>query len=45
MSDSRRQPPKWPTSGYRSMEYDNPGDPYKETEELIAKTLAVPSQR
>jgi sugar phosphate isomerase/epimerase len=26
--------------GYLSMEYDNPGDPYKETEELIAKTLA-----
>ena len=22
------------------MEHDNPGDPYKETEELIAKTLA-----
>ena len=26
--------------GYLSMEHDNPGDPYKETEELIAKTLA-----
>jgi len=25
--------------GYLSMEYDNSGDPYKETEELIAKTL------
>ena len=26
--------------GYLTMEHDNPGDPYKETEELIAKTLA-----
>ena len=26
--------------GYLSMEYDNPGDPHKETEEPIAKTLA-----
>ena len=25
--------------GYLSMEYDNSGDPYKETEELIAKSL------
>ena len=25
--------------GYLSMEYDNSGDPYKETEELIARTL------
>ena len=25
--------------GYLSMEYDNSGDPYKETEELIAKTM------
>ena len=25
--------------GYLSMEYDNSGDPYKETEDLIAKTL------
>jgi sugar phosphate isomerase/epimerase len=25
--------------GYLSIEYDNSGDPYKETEELIAKTL------
>jgi len=25
--------------GYLSMEYDNSGDPYQETEELIAKTL------
>jgi len=26
--------------GYLSMEYDNTGDPYQETEELIRKTLA-----
>jgi sugar phosphate isomerase/epimerase len=26
--------------GYLSMEYDNSGDPYQETEELIRKTLA-----
>jgi hypothetical protein len=26
--------------GYLSMEYGNSGDPYQETEELIAKTLA-----
>jgi hydroxypyruvate isomerase len=25
--------------GYLSMEYDNSGDPYKGTEELIAKSL------
>ena len=52
MSNNRRRPPKGPTyrwiwnmlfqflSGYLSVEYDNPGNPYKETEELIAKTLA-----
>jgi hypothetical protein len=27
--------------GYCSMEYDNTGDPYKGTEELIARTLAL----
>ena len=26
--------------GYLSMDHGNPGDPFKETEELIAKTLA-----
>jgi sugar phosphate isomerase/epimerase len=29
--------------GYLSMEYDNTGDPYQETEELIRKTLAFMS--
>jgi sugar phosphate isomerase/epimerase len=27
--------------GYLSMEYDNTGDPYRETDELIAKTLQL----